>query len=251
MDTQAFDSSLPLPQHIAIIMDGNGRWARQRGLRRIEGHRRGADAVRDVVRASREIGVSALTLFAFSEQNWERPQDEVKTLMALLYRYVLEEQREIMENGIRLTTIGDVDRLPIVVRKALSALMSLSEQNDGMTLCLALSYSAQRDMVSATRQIAEAIRTGSISSHEVTEQLFARHLTTARLPSLDLLIRTSGEYRLSDFLLWEAAFAELFFTPVMWPEFRRQHLFEAISAFQQRERRFGRTSEQLARVATS
>jgi undecaprenyl diphosphate synthase len=234
-----------LPRHIAIIMDGNGRWASARGEPRIAGHREGAKSVRETVRAARELGIKALTLFAFSEQNWDRPPDEVDALMELLYRYVLEERAEIMDNQIRLTAIGALDRLPGFVREPLFALCEASKQNRGMTLCLALSYGGREDIVGAARALAQEIRAGRIDPDEVNEVVLESRLSTAELPPLDLLIRTSGEYRISNFLLWQAAYAELYFTPRMWPEFRRPHLLEAIEVFQKRERRFGRTSAQL------
>jgi undecaprenyl diphosphate synthase len=234
-----------LPSHIGIIMDGNGRWARQRGLRRIEGHREGAKSVKEVVRAAREIGISALTLFAFSEQNWDRPPDEVEALMELLYRYVLEEHDEIMDNGIRLTAIGDLSRLPTFVREPLFSLMKESAGNGGMTLCLALSYGGREDILQAARRVAEEVRSGRIDPAEINEVLFEGRLHTAGLPPLDLMVRTSGELRISNFLLWQLAYAELHFTPVLWPDFRRPNLEEAIEAFGRRERRFGMTPDQL------
>jgi undecaprenyl diphosphate synthase len=234
-----------LPRHIAIIMDGNGRWARARGEPRIAGHREGAKSVRETVRAARELGVQALTLFAFSEQNWDRPPDEVDALMELLYRYVLEEHDEIMDNQIRLVAIGAIDRLPGFVRQALFDLVEQSRDNQGMTLCLALSYGGREDIVGAARALAADVRAGRIDPDEVNEVVLESRLSTAELPPLDLLIRTSGEYRISNFLLWQAAYAELYFTPQMWPEFRRPHLLDAIEVFQSRERRFGRTSDQV------
>jgi len=236
----------PLPRHIAIIMDGNGRWARSQGQPRIFGHREGAKSVREVVRAARQIGVSALTLFAFSEQNWDRPPDEVDALMELLYKYILEEHDEIMGNGIRLTAIGELDRLPSFVREPLFSLIEESKDNAGMILCLALSYGGREDILRAARRLAEDVRAGRIDPDEVGELTLEARLATSHLPPLDLLVRTSGEQRMSNFLLWQAAYAELYFTPVMWPEFRREHLLEAIRTYQGRERRYGLTSEQLS-----
>lgn len=236
-----------LPRHVAIIMDGNGRWARGRGEPRIEGHREGAKSVREVVRAAREIGVSALTLFAFSEQNWDRPPDEVDALMELLFKYVLEERDEIMQNGIRLTAIGELSRLPTFVRQPLFALIDDSKDNGGMILCLALSYGGREDLVRAARTVAEEVRADRLDPEEINEVVLESRLSTRLLPPLDLLIRTSGEHRLSNFLLWQAAYAELYFTPLMWPEFRRDALVQAIDAYQHRERRFGLTSEQIGR----
>lgn len=234
-----------LPRHVAIIMDGNGRWARQRGLARIEGHRAGAESVRSIVRASRELGVSALTLFAFSEQNWDRPPDEVDALMELLYRYVLEERDEIMDNGIRLAAVGDLERLPRFVRQALTALMNVSAQNKGMVLCLALSYGGREDITLAVRRLAEEVAAGKLKPEEVDEAAVDERLSTAGMPPVDLLVRTSGEQRISNFLLWQIAYAELLFTETMWPDFREPDLRAALAQYQARERRFGRTSEQL------
>jgi undecaprenyl diphosphate synthase len=236
-----------LPRHIGVIMDGNGRWASRRGQPRVFGHREGAKSVREVVRAARELGVSALTLFAFSEQNWDRPPDEVDALMELLYKYVLEEHDEIMQNTIRLVAIGALDRLPTLVREPLFSLVEESKENRGMVLCLALSYGGREDIVGAARRLAEEVRAGRIDPDEINEVTFESRLATAQLPPLDLLIRTSGEFRLSNFLLWQTAYAELYFTEVMWPDFRREHLLEALDSYRQRERRFGLTTEQLAK----
>ncbi|MCC6746856.1 MAG: di-trans,poly-cis-decaprenylcistransferase [Deltaproteobacteria bacterium] len=236
----------PLPRHVAIIMDGNGRWAQARGLPRLEGHREGARSVREVVRAARRIGLEALTLYAFSEQNWDRPADEVTALMELLHQYVHEERQEIMENGIRLVAIGETDRLPAFVYGPLRALIDDSAKNTDMVLCLALSYGAREDLTRAARALALEVAAGRLDPAAVDEQALSTRLATAGLPPLDLLIRTSGEQRISNFLLWEAAYAELLFVPTLWPEFRKAQLVEAILSFQQRERRFGLTSEQLA-----
>ncbi|MDB4965960.1 MAG: undecaprenyl diphosphate synthase [Myxococcales bacterium] len=234
-----------LPRHVAIIMDGNGRWAKRRGLPRIEGHRKGADSVRDVTRASRELGIQALTLYAFSSQNWDRPLEEVRMLMALLRDYLVDERAEILDNGIRLTTIGNIDRLPDFVREPLNALKDDSANNRGMTLCLALSYGGREAIVDATRNLVEQVMAGEIRTQDVNELSFAEALCTATLPPLDLVVRTSGEQRLSNFLLWEAAYAELYFTDTMWPDFKRADLMDAIAAYQNRERRFGLTSDQV------
>lgn len=234
-----------LPRHIAIIMDGNGRWAHDRGLPRIEGHRKGAESVREIVRAARELGVHVLTLFAFSEQNWDRPLDEVDALMELLYRYVLEEHDEIMGNSIRLRAVGELDRLPAFVRDPLFQLIGASAEHERMTLCLALSYGGREDISAAARRLAEDVAAGELEPSHINERMLESRLQTADLPAVDLLIRTSGEMRLSNFLLWQLAYAELLFTETMWPEFRKQHLLQAISDFQTRERRFGLTSAQL------
>jgi undecaprenyl diphosphate synthase len=240
-----------LPLHVAIVMDGNGRWAQRHARARVEGHRKGADAVRDIVRAARETGIRALTLYAFSSQNWERPVEEVHTLMELLRDYVVEERDEIMQNGIRLTTIGDVERLPGYVLEPLEALRAESASNGGMNLCLALSYGARESIVEAARRIAAGVAAGALTPGDVTAERFAAALSTRELPPLDLLIRTSGEQRLSNFLLWEAAYAELYFTDTLWPDFGRRDLAEAIRAYQGRERRFGLTSDQLRLISTN
>jgi undecaprenyl diphosphate synthase len=234
-----------LPRHVAIIMDGNGRWAQRRGLPRVEGHRRGAKSVKEVVRAAREVGLRALTLYAFSSQNWDRPPDEVATLMQLLRDYVIDERAEIMDNGIRLIAIGDVDRLPDFVREPLETLMRDSAGNRAMTLCLALSYGGRESIVSTARALCELAARGALRPEDLTEDRFSAALQTGGLPQLDLLIRTSGEERLSNFLLWEAAYAELYFTDTYWPDFGREQLLDALKSYVQRERRFGRTREQI------
>jgi undecaprenyl diphosphate synthase len=234
----------PLPRHVAIIMDGNGRWAADRGLTRQEGHRQGADAVRQVVTAAREIGLQALTLYAFSAQNWGRPTREVTHLMGLLRAFVLDERAEILARGIRLVTIGDRGRLPDLARLPLAALERASAQNREMTLCLALSYGGREAIVEAARRLADAAVAGRLPREGINEASFGRAMSTQGLPPLDLLIRTSGEQRLSNFLLWEAAYAELYFTPVLWPDFGRKDLEEALAAFARRQRRYGLTAEQ-------
>jgi undecaprenyl diphosphate synthase len=242
-------SQRALPRHIGIIMDGNGRWARSRGQDRVQGHREGAESVRAVVRAARELGVSALTLFAFSEQNWDRPPEEVNALMELLHTYVVEERDEIMQNGVRLVTIGRIERIPAFVRGPLVELVRDSEGNGGMILCLALSYGGREDIVQAARALAAQAARGEIDAGEINDVVFEARLSTALLPPLDLMIRTSGELRISNFLLWQAAYSELYFTDVMWPDFRRPELVEAIEAYAGRERRFGLTSSQLDQKA--
>jgi len=237
-----------LPRHVAIIMDGNGRWAERKGLARVEGHKRGADSVRDVVRASRELGgIEALTLYAFSSQNWERPLEEVQALMQLLRDYVLEERAEIMDNGIRLITIGDTGRLPDFVREPLTALVKDSASNPAMTLCLALSYGGREAITAVARTLAQEVREGRLEPSFIGQDTFEARLATHAqgLPPLDLLVRTSGEQRISNFLLWEAAYAELYFTEKLWPDFRRADLYAALDVFAGRERRFGLTGEQI------
>ncbi len=236
-----------LPRHVGIIMDGNGRWARSRGLPREKGHERGADAVRTVVRAARRIGLSALTLFAFSSQNWDRPPEEVFHLMALLRRYLHEEREEILDNGIRLVSVGQTDRLPAYVRAPLEDLKAASAGNDDMILCLALSYGGRETITEAARAVARACLDGHLSPETITPEVFEGHMAPSQLlPPLDLLIRTSGEHRVSNFFLWELAYAELHFTETMWPDFGREDLVAALLDYSRRERRFGRTSEQVA-----
>ena len=236
----------PLPRHVGIIMDGNGRWAQTRGLPREEGHGKGADSVRDVVRAARKIGVQALTLFAFSSQNWDRPDEEVFHIMQLLRRYLIEEREEILENGIRLTTVGETERLPAYVRELLFELMAASEDNDGMVLCLALSYGGREMIAKAAATMCRAAVAGTLDPATINPEVFSSYLeSSVLLPPMDLLIRTSGEHRVSNFFLWEIAYAELHFSQKMWPEFRRADLYQALQDFSSRERRFGLTSAQI------
>jgi undecaprenyl diphosphate synthase len=229
--------SRPLPRHVAVIMDGNGRWAEARGLPRVAGHREGAEAVRAVVRTARRVGLEALTLYAFSMQNWARPADEVGALMHLLLEFLESEQGEMQENAIRLNAIGDLDRLPRDVRESLRAVMAATRRNGGLTLTLALSYGGREELVHAARAAAAA--------GPVDEASLAAHLWTQGLPELDLLIRTSGERRISNFLLWQAAYAELYFSDVLWPDFRDAAFLGAIADYQARERRFGLTGAQV------
>jgi undecaprenyl diphosphate synthase len=236
-----------LPRHLGIIMDGNGRWARERGLRREQGHSKGADSVREVVRACRRIGLDALTLFAFSSQNWDRPPREVFHLMHLLRRYLIDERSEILDNDIRLVTVGDIQRLPRVVLRPLLELMEASSQNRGMTLCLALSYGGREMIAKAARELARAVARGEVDPEDVDVELLGSYLPSSTLlPQLDLLIRTSGERRVSNFFLWEVAYAELYFSPVMWPDFGESDLWTALREYGKRERRYGLTSDQIA-----
>jgi undecaprenyl diphosphate synthase len=222
-------------------MDGNGRWAEQRGMPRSEGHRAGADSVKDIVRTSRQIGLQALTLYAFSSQNWDRPVDEVQALMHLLREYLIDERPEIMENDIRLQAIGRISQLPPHVREPLESLIADSAGNRTMTLTLALSYGGRESILDAVRHALAA----QIRPEDITPERFEALLPTAGLPPLDLLIRTSGEQRISNFLLWEAAYAELYFDPTLWPDFRRPRLYAALEEYARRERRFGLTGAQL------
>jgi undecaprenyl diphosphate synthase len=235
-----------LPRHVGIIMDGNGRWAQQRGLPRIEGHREGAESVRDCTRAARQIGIEALTLYAFSSQNWARPHDEVAALMQLLRDFLIDERAEIMDNEIRLDAIGDVEKLPPSVKDPLDALRADSAKNGKMTMTLALSYGGRESIARAVRRVAEDVAAGTLAASAIDAERFNGYLPTSRLPPLDLLIRTSGEQRISNFMLWELAYAELLFTDVLWPDFRRQHLSAALEQYAARERRFGLTSQQVA-----
>jgi undecaprenyl diphosphate synthase len=237
--------SPPLPRHVGIIMDGNGRWAQLRGLERLAGHREGAESVRDVVRAARQVGIEALTLYAFSSQNWQRPAAEVAGLMELLRDFLLDERAEIMENEIRLEAIGDVERLPPLVKEPLDALRADSAGHRGMTLTLALSYGGRESIARAARAIAADVAAGKLAPAAVDAECLGGYLPTCRLPPLDLLVRTSGEQRISNFMLWELAYAELVFVDVMWPEFRRQHLYQVLQQYASRERRFGLTSAQV------
>ncbi|TPV97284.1 MAG: di-trans,poly-cis-decaprenylcistransferase [Myxococcales bacterium FL481] len=236
-----------LPRHVGIIMDGNGRWARSRGLSREEGHSKGADAVRTVVRAARRMGLEALTLYAFSSQNWNRPPQEVLHLMRLLRRYLREERAEIMDNGIRLQTIGDTHRLPDAVRDPLQQLIADSAGNDGMLLCLALSYGGRETLAAAARAACRAVAAGELDIDDLDVERFGGFVPSSQLlPPLDLLIRTSGELRVSNFFLWEVAYAELFFTEQQWPDFGREALVEALAAYASRKRRYGMLDEQVA-----
>src|SRR5215471_3556736 len=241
-DTPSLDR---LPRHVGIIMDGNGRWAERRGLPRIEGHRLGADSVRDITRASRELGIEALTLYAFSSQNWQRPAEEVAGLMELLREYLIGERAEILDNAIRLDAIGDVERLPPMVKEPLDELRAASAANHGMTLTLALSYGGRESIARAVRAAVRDAVAGTLSPDQVDVARIADYLPTSRLPPVDLLIRSSGEQRISNFLLWEIAYAELVFVDVLWPEFRREHLYACLDQYTARERRFGLTSGQL------
>jgi undecaprenyl diphosphate synthase len=233
-----------LPRHVAVIMDGNGRWAQQRGLTRIEGHKRGKDAVRAVVETSREIGLDYLTLYAFSTENWQRPVGEVRALMSLLLRYLRTELRRMMKKNIRLRAIGDLSRLPLAVRQALEKAVLTTRNNNGLTVVLAISYGAREEIVAAARALALQVREGRLEPQEITDRLFTQHLWTADVPDPDLLIRTSGEFRLSNFLLWQTAYTEIYVTDALWPDFGREEFLRALADYQGRERRFGRTAEQ-------
>ncbi len=228
-----------IPRHIAVIMDGNGRWARERGLPRIEGHRRGSESVRSCTAACMEAGVSFLTLYAFSKENWQRPPDEVKSLMSLLDRFLAERTAEIMERNIRLRAIGHLDDLPEKTRRRLDTAMEKSAGNTALTLTLALSYGARTELADAARAIAREVRAGTLDPDTIGEATVSSHLYTADLPDPDLLIRTSGEMRISNFLLWQISYAEIVVTPKLWPEFGKEDLFAAIREYAGRHRRYG------------
>ncbi|MFT7229930.1 MAG: undecaprenyl diphosphate synthase [Bacteroidia bacterium] len=235
-----------LPKHIAIIMDGNGRWAKEKGKFRIFGHQNGVKAVREVSEGCAELGIECLTLYAFSTENWNRPKIEVNALMTLLVKTIKGETATLMKNGIKLDAIGDRSTLPKNCLSELDEAIEVTKDNTGMTLILALSYSAKWDIVNATKIIAQKAKNGEIAPEEIDEELINQTLTTYKYPHPELMIRTSGELRISNFLLWEIAYSELYFTAVLWPDYRKEHLYEAIIDYQSRERRFGKTSEQLA-----
>lgn len=237
-----------LPRHIAIIMDGNGRWAQKHALGRIVGHQKGAEAVRVTVEMCREIGIKYLTLYAFSVENWIRPTQEVDALMGLLESYLRSELKEMLDHNIRLTTIGNTEALQGPIKRTLQEVMNLTADNQGMVLNLALSYGSQDEIIRAVNGLIRDIRLGKQTDEEVTKKMFASYLYTAELPDPDLLIRTSGEYRLSNFLLWQMAYTEFYFTDVLWPDFGRDDLRQAIVSYQKRERRYGLTSDQLQKV---
>jgi undecaprenyl diphosphate synthase len=245
MDLKEQLQAYTLPQHVAIIMDGNGRWAKAHGQPRVFGHRNGVRSVREVTETAAELGIRYLTLYAFSTENWRRPAMEVNALMRLLVQTIRKEIKTLQENKIRLLTIGDTDLLPPKTASSLREAIAATASNEGMTLILALNYSAKQELTSAVRQIAFAVQQGTIDPTTVTEQTVADHLYTAGIPDPELLIRTSGESRISNFLLWQIAYAELYFTPILWPDFRRNNFYEAILDFQHRERRFGQISEQI------
>tara|TARA_B110000003_G_scaffold157855_1_gene158245 strand:+ start:5537 stop:6277 length:741 start_codon:yes stop_codon:yes gene_type:complete len=235
-----------LPKHIAIIMDGNGRWAKERGFLRAIGHESGTKSVRNTVEACSELGIKNLTLYAFSSENWNRPKLEVQTLMRLLISSLKKELATMQKNSIRLNAIGNLNNLPKKVQKELLYVVESTKENIKMTLTLALSYGSRDEIVDVTRQICDKVKNNIISIENIDDTLINQHLYTRNLPDVDLLIRTSGEKRISNFLLWQIAYAELYFTDVYWPDFKKENLYEAITNYQKRERRFGKTSEQLS-----
>jgi undecaprenyl diphosphate synthase len=228
-----------LPKHVAIIMDGNGRWARKRALNRIRGHEEGSESVRAVVRASREIGIHWLTLYAFSEENWQRPKYEIEALMRLLKRFLVSELGEMLDNGIRFQAIGRVRKLPHHLQQILDETAEKTSHNQDMVLTLALSYGGRQELSDAMTEIARGIESGKLTSGEISEELISRHLYTAGMPDPDFLIRTGGEYRVSNFLLWQIAYAEIFTTSTQWPDFKKEEYLQALEDYQRRERRFG------------
>lgn len=234
-----------VPQHVAIIMDGNGRWAKKRGFGRIFGHKNGVEAVRDSVKTAAELGVKYLTLYAFSTENWNRPASEVEALMSLLIDAIVGETKELDKNNVQLNTIGDIKSFPQNVQNKLNQSIQYTSKNTGLVLTLALSYSSRWEIIEAVKSVASEVKAGQRDIDSITADVFAQHLTTSGMPDPELLIRTSGEERISNFLLWQIAYTELYFTEILWPDFRRKHFFEAIIEYQKRERRFGKTSEQI------
>jgi undecaprenyl diphosphate synthase len=231
-----------IPSHIAIIMDGNGRWAALRGLPRVRGHEAGMDAVREAVEGCIEAGVRVLTLYAFSQENWNRPISEVAALMRLLQRFVLSERAELVRQGVGVRVFGDLSRIPSLPRRAIETIVGATAGLSRLHLNLMISYGGRAEIVTAARQLAERVRSGALAPEDIDEERFGAELYTAGFPDPDLLVRTSGELRLSNFLLWQLAYTELYISPLLWPEFRREHLFEAIHDYQRRDRRFGRVT---------
>lgn len=234
-----------LPQHVAIIMDGNGRWAKSRGEERTFGHKNAIKAVRDVVNACNEIHIPYLTLYTFSSENWKRPNDEVSTLMSLISETMLLEGEEIFSKGLRMHVIGDIEKLPVLVQEQLHQLIEITKDNKRGNLILALSYGSQHEILNAVKQISAKVKAGELEEKDITEKVFEDHLYTKDFPPVDLLIRTSGEVRISNFLLWQIAYSELQFLDILWPDFGREDFFRCIYNYQNKERRFGKTSEQL------
>ena len=235
-----------LPNHVAIIMDGNGRWAKQKGLMRVIGHENGTKAVREVVEASAEIGIKHLTLYAFSTENWKRPKLEVQTLMKLLVKSLKKEIKTLQDNDIKLSAIGALQDLPKKAHHELCEVIDKTKDNDRMTLTLALSYGSREELINTIKKVALNVKNNIISVENIDESIINKHLYTQNLPDVDLLIRTSGEQRISNFLLWQIAYAELYFTDILWPDFTKEDLCKALINYQNRERRFGKTSEQLS-----
>lgn len=234
-----------LPQHVAVIMDGNGRWAKSRGEKRTFGHKNAIKAVREVVNACNEINIPYLTLYTFSSENWNRPNDEVNTLMSLISETLLLEAEEIFSKGLRMHVIGDIAKLPELVREQMLRLVEITKNNTRGNLILALSYGSQDEILNAVKQISAKVKSGELQEDQITEKVFENHLYTKDFPPVDLLIRTSGEVRISNFLLWQIAYSELQFLEILWPDFGKEDFFKCIDDYQNKERRFGKTSEQL------
>ena len=234
-----------IPNHVAVIMDGNGRWAKGKGMNRIFGHRNALTAVRDTIEAAAEIGTKAITLYAFSTENWNRPKTEVKTLMTLLINSLNNELKTFQQNNVKVNAIGNIDSLPQNALKTLQSVIEKTKNNSKIVLTLALSYGAREEIVNTIKNISKKVVNNELSIEEIDEKIINNHLYTFNLPDVDLMIRTSGEQRISNFLLWQMAYAELYFTDILWPDFRREHFYDAIIEYQNRERRFGKTSEQI------
>ncbi|MBR0195336.1 MAG: isoprenyl transferase [Paludibacteraceae bacterium] len=245
MDYKEQISQSRLPRHIAIIMDGNGRWAKKQGLARMFGHRQGVETVHNITEAAAELGIEYLTLYTFSTENWNRPKEEVDALMTLLVDTIVKETPTLMKNNVRLQTIGDINRLPEVTRQKFLGCIEQTSVNTGLTMVIALSYSARWEITEAVREAVRMTQSGSLRPEDVNEQFVSTLMTTKNMPDPDLLIRTSGEYRISNFLLWQLAYSELYFTDCLWPEFTVEEFYKAIIDYQKRERRFGKTSEQI------
>ena len=246
MNLEESIKKFPYPKHIAIIMDGNGRWAKNRGKLRVFGHENGTKSVKNIVETCSNLGIRCLTLYAFSTENWNRPKLEVKTLMSLLISSLKRESDKLQKNNIRLNPIGNLNLLPLKVSKELFQVVETTKSNSGMVLNLALSYGSRDEIINCVKEIGEKIKNNLISFEKIDETVINQHLYTQNLPDVDLLIRTSGEQRVSNFLLWQIAYAELYFTKVLWPDFTEQDLYKAIDNYQKRERRFGKTSEQVS-----
>jgi len=245
MDFKAQIDSSKLPKHVAVIMDGNGRWAKQHGKPRVFGHRNGIKSVREISEAAAELGIQYLTLYAFSTENWSRPKLEVDALMLLLIQTVKKELKTLNDNSIKLNAIGDLQSLPSKTHQALLEGIEDTKHNDRMTLNLALNYSSRWEITNSVKEIAKDIKAGKIDAEDISDKLLESYLTTSGMPDPELMIRTSGEHRISNYLLWQLAYSELYFTDVFWPDFRKEHFYKALVDFQSRERRFGKISEQL------
>ena len=245
MDKKLLIDQNRVPKHVAIIMDGNGRWAKRQGMNRVFGHRNALTAVRESIQAATKIKVQAITLYAFSTENWNRPKMEIDALMNLLINSLKKELPEFMENGVKVNSIGAIENLPKNAQKALAEVIEITKDNSNITLTLALSYGSRQEIVNAIKNISKKVVNKELTLEEIDEKTINNHLYTFNLPEVDLMIRTSGEQRISNFLMWQMAYAELYFTDVLWPDFREEHFYDAIINYQNRERRFGKTSEQL------